>query len=114
MNTSFLFSFFLFIALVLLNKLLPKDYRQPFQRLLLVIILFFIIAISLFPDYLGTPIIESLHIKTISDLVLYLTTIFIFSILYKLYKEVRELNAKINKLMQISTLNYFFKSKDKS
>ena len=112
MNTSFLFSSFLFIILVLLNKLIPKVYRQPFQRLLLVIIFFSIIAISLFPDYLGTPIIESFHIKTISNLVLYLTVIFIFSILYKLYKEVRELNSKINKLMQISTLNYYFKSKD--
>ena len=111
MNASFLIASFLLILILIINGVIPKIYRQPFQRLLLVLVIMIALLSAIFPNYIALPLANIFNIKRSSDFILYLLTIFIIAILNSLYREIRELNKKLNKIMQMNTIYEYFKEK---
>tara|TARA_A100001035_G_scaffold178978_2_gene142275 strand:- start:148 stop:489 length:342 start_codon:yes stop_codon:yes gene_type:complete len=109
MNSGFLIATLLLIIILIFNFSIPKVYRKPFQRLLLIFLILIIISAAALPSYIALPLANIFKINNPSDFVLYLLIILILAILNRLYKEIRELNNKLNKIMQMNTIKDYFK-----
>tara|TARA_B100000989_G_scaffold298932_1_gene291169 strand:- start:3227 stop:3580 length:354 start_codon:yes stop_codon:yes gene_type:complete len=111
MNSSvFIFIFILFSILVS-NLLSPKVYIQPYQRLFLMSLILIGSITALFPNQVAGPLTRLLQINRTSDLIVYLIVIFILAVLNGIYKEIRDLKAKLIRIMQLNSIDVFYKSK---
>ena len=107
MNSS-VFIFILILSSILIsNRLSPKVYIQPIQRLLFLGLILLGCTTALFPYYIAGPLTKLLDINRTSDLIVYFLIIFIIATLNGLYREIRELNSRMIKLMQKQTIEKY-------
>lgn len=107
MNSSVFIFILIFISILISNRLSPKVYIQPYQRLFLVTLIALGSITALFPNQVAGPMMRLLQINRASDLIVYFIIIFILAVLNGIYKEIRDLKAKLIRIMQISTIETF-------
>ena len=111
MNSSVFIFILILTSILISNRLSPKVYIQPYQRLLLMSLVFIASITALFPQQVAGPMTRLLQINRTSDLIVYFIVIFILAVLNALYREIRDLNAKLTRIMQINAIESFYKSK---
>lgn len=111
MNSSVFIFILILTSILISNRLSPRVYMQPYQRLLLMSLVFIGSITALFPNQVAGPMTRLLQINRTSDLIVYFIVIFILAVLNALYREIRDLNAKLTRLMQINAIDSFYKTK---
>ncbi len=111
MNSSVFIFILILISILISNRLSPKVYMQPYQRLLLISLVFVGSITALFPVHVAGPMTRLLQIRRTSDLIVYFIVIFILAVLNALYREIRDLNSKLTRLMQKNAIDSLYKNK---
>tara|TARA_B100000886_G_scaffold36515_2_gene22738 strand:- start:17639 stop:17983 length:345 start_codon:yes stop_codon:yes gene_type:complete len=111
MNSSVFIFILILTSILISNRLSPTVYIQPYQRLLLIILVFVGSITALFPVLVAGPMTRLLQIRRTSDLIVYFIVIFILAVLNALYREIRDLNSKLTRLMQKNAIDSSFKNK---
>ena len=113
MNSSVFIFILILISILISNRLSPKVYMQPYQRLLLISLIFLGSITALFPIQVAGPMTRLLQINRTSDLIVYFIVIFILAVLNALYREIRDLNSKLTRLMQKNAIDSLYENKIK-
>ena len=111
MNSSVFLFILILTSILISNRLSPRVYIQPYQRLLLLILVFTGSLTALFPQQVAGPLTLLLQINRTSDLIVYFIVIFILAVLNAVYREIRDINAKLTRLMQINAIDAFYRTK---
>ena len=112
MNSSVFIFILIFLSILISNRLSPRVYIQPYQRLFLISLIILGSITALFPNQVAGPIMRLLQINRASDLIVYLIIIFILAVLNGIYREIRDLKAKMIRVMQFNTIESFRKPKN--
>ena len=107
MNSSVFIFILILISIIISNRISPKVYIQPYQRLFLASLVFLGSVTALFPNKVAGPLMQLLQINRASDLIVYFIIIFILAVLNGIYRELRDLKAKLIRIMQINTIESF-------
>ena len=111
MNSSVFIFILIFLSILISNRLSPKVFIQPYQRLLLISLIIIGSITALFPEYVAGPLSRLLQMERSNDLIIYLSIIFILAVLNGLYREIRNLNSKLTRIMQMNSIEKYFKDK---
>ena len=111
MNSSVFIFILIFLSILISNRLSPKVFIQPYQRLLLISLIIIGSITALFPEYVAGPLSRLLQMERSNDLIIYLSIIFILAVLNGLYREIRDLNSKLTRIMQMNSIEKYFKDK---
>ena len=111
MNSSVFIFILIFLSILISNRLSPKVFIQPYQRLLLISLIIIGSITALFPEYVAGPLSRLLQMERSNDLIIYLSIIFILAVLNGLYREIRDLNYKLTKIMQMNSIEIYLKDK---
>ena len=111
MNSSVFIFILIFLSILISNRLSPKVFIQPYQRLLLISLFILGSITALLPEYVAGPLSRLLQMERSNDLIIYLSIIFILAILNILYREIRDLNAKVTRIMQMNAIETYYKEK---
>ena len=111
MNSSVFIFILIFLSILISNRLSPKVFIQPYQRLLLISLIIIASITALFPEYVAGPLSRLLQMERSNDLIIYLSIIFILAVLNGLYREIRDLNSKLTRIMQMNSIEKYFKDK---
>ena len=112
MNSSVFIFILILTSILISNRLSPRVYIQPYQRLLLIILVFTGSLTALFPHQVAGPMTRLLQINRTSDIIVYFIIIFILAVLNALYRETRDINAKLTRLMQINAIDTLYRTKN--
>ena len=112
MNSSVFIFILILISILISNTISPKVYIQPYQRLFLVSLIFLGSITALFPNKVAGPLMKLLEINRASDLIVYFIIIFILAVLNGIYREIRDLKAKLIRIMQLNTIESFRTTKN--
>ena len=99
MNSSVFIFILIFLSILISNRLSPKVFIQPYQRLLLISLIIIGSITALFPEYIAGPLSRLLQMERSNDLIIYLSIIFI------------DLNYKLTRIMQMNSIEKYFKDK---
>ena len=113
MNSSVFIFILIFLSILISNRLSPKVFIQPYQRLLLISLIIIGSITALFPEYVAGPLSRLLQMERSNDLIIYLSIIFILAVINGLYREIRDLNSKLTRIMQMNSIEIYFKDKIK-
>lgn len=111
MNSSVFIFILIFLSILISNRLSPKVFIQPYQRLLILSLIIIVSITALFPEYVAGPLSRILQMERSNDLIIYLSIIFILAVLNGLYREIRDLRAKLIRIMQMNSIEKFYKDK---
>ena len=111
MNSSVFIFILIFLSIIISNRLSPKVFIQPYQRLLLIGLIIIGSITALLPEYVAGPLSRLLQMERSNDLIIYLSIIFILAVLNGLYREIRDLNSKLTRIMQMNSIETYFKDK---
>ena len=111
MNSSVFIFILIFLSILISNRLSPKVFIQPYQRLLLISLIIIGSITALFPEYVAGPLSRLLQMERSNDLIIYLSIIFILAVINGLYREIRDLNYKLTRIMQMNSIETYFKDK---
>ena len=111
MNSSVFIFILIFLSILISNRLSPKVFIQPYQRLLLISLIIIGSITALFPEYVAGPLSRLLQMERSNDLIIYLSIIFILAVLNVLYREIRDLNYKLTRIMQMNSIETYLKDK---
>ena len=111
MNSSVFIFILIFLSILISNRLSPKVFIQPYQRILLISLIIIGSITALFPEYVAGPLSRLLQMERSNDLIIYLSIIFILAVLNGLYREIRDLNYKLTRIMQMNSIETYFKDK---
>ena len=111
MNSSVFIFILILISILISNRFSPKVFIQPYQRLLILSLIFLGSITALFPEYVAGPLSRLLQMERSNDLIIYLSIIFILAVLNNLYREIRDLNSKLIRIMQMNSIETLKKSK---
>ncbi len=111
MSSSLFIFILIFLSILISNRLSPKVFIQPYQRFLLFSLIFLALITALFPENVAGPLSRLLQMERSNDLIIYLSIIFILAVLNNLYREIRDLNAKLTKIMQFYSIEIFKNNK---